>query len=140
LIAHELVTNAARHACFDARAGEIKLKLSRIGALVNCVVLDNGSRSAGGASGRELRISNDLAKGLGGRVEHGYGAEFTSIVLSFPLTERERQANWAMATRRMRPSRRPKLSPMLRSEPASSGQMPDALGELLSPRPHRDVL
>lgn len=140
LIAHELVTNAARHACFDARAGEIKLKLSRIGALVNCVVLDNGSRSAGGASGRELRISNDLAKGLGGRVEHGYGAEFTSVVLSFPLTERERQANWAMATRRMRPSRRPKLSPMLRSEPASSGQMPDALGELLSPRHHRDVL
>ena len=33
---------------FDARAGEIKIKLTRSGALVNCVVLDNGSRSARG--------------------------------------------------------------------------------------------
>ncbi|MBR1212820.1 sensor histidine kinase [Bradyrhizobium sp. JYMT SZCCT0180] len=101
LIVHGLVTNAAKHACFDARSGEIRVKLTRTGALVNCVVLDNGSRAARGAAGRGLRISNDLAKDLGGRVEHGSGDEFTSVVLSFPLSARERQANSAIAERRI---------------------------------------
>jgi anti-sigma regulatory factor (Ser/Thr protein kinase) len=106
LIVHDLIANAARHACFDGRAGEIKVRLSRIGALVNCVVLDNGSRSTRAAHGRELRTSNDLAKGLSSRVEHGFGTEFTSVVLSFRMTDRERQANWTMAVRRMRSPRR----------------------------------
>jgi len=92
LIVHDLIVNAARHACFDARPGEIKVKLARIGAVANCVVLDNGSRSARATLGRELQISSDLAKGLGGRIEHGFAAEFTSVVLSFHLSERERQA------------------------------------------------
>jgi two-component sensor histidine kinase len=170
LIVHELVTNAANHACFDARAGAIKIKLTRTGPLVNCVILDNGSRSARGAVGRRLRISNDLAKGLGGRVEHGFGTEFTSVVLSFPLAKRERQANWVMATRRMRPLRRlrarasdalalcagagsrgqgsrhfstrpdPNASPAHRGELASACPAPDALGELLSPCHRTDVL
>lgn len=139
LIAHELVTNAAKYACFDTRAGEIRIKLSRIGALVNCVVLDNGSRSARDVPGRELRISNDLAKALGGRVEHGFGAEFTSVVLSFPLTERERQANWAMATRQLRSPRRPKVAASRQAELASLRKGPDVLGELLSPSHRMDV-
>ena len=169
LIVHGLVTDAAKHACFEARTGEIRIKLSRIGALVNCVVLDNGSRSARGAAGRGLRISNDLAKGLGGRVEHGFGDEFTSVVLSFPLSERERQANWAMAKRRiMRSPRRVKSQPIRclgashRSEaapdqdsrpvatrldpnpargaqPVSPVQAADVLGELLSPGHRMDV-
>lgn len=140
LIAHELVTNAAKHACFDTRAGAIRIKLSRIGALVNCVVLDNGSRAARDVSGRELRISNALAKALGGRVEHGFGAEFTSVVLSFPLTERERQANWAMATRRLRSPRRPKLPAMHQAELHSRHQGgADILGELLSPSHRMDA-
>lgn len=140
LIAHELVTNAAKHACFDTRAGAIRIKLSRIGALVNCVVLDNGSRAARDVSARELRISNDLAKALGGRVEHGFGAEFTSVVLSFPLTERERQANWAMAKRRMRSPRRPKVSATGEAELHSSNRGgADALGELLSPSHRMDA-
>jgi two-component sensor histidine kinase len=170
LIVHELVTNAAKHACFDARAGAIRVKLARIDALVNCVVLDNGSRSARGAVGRGFRISNDLAKGLGGRVEHGFGTEFTSVVLSFPLVERERQANWAMATRRMRSPRgrrvrasdastlcagpnsrdqgsrpfatgpNPNVSPAHGGELVSARPAPDVLGELLSPRHRTDVL
>jgi two-component sensor histidine kinase len=153
LIVHELVTNAAKHACFDAR----------MGPLVNCVIVDNGSRSARGAVGRRQQISNDLAKGLGGRVEHGFGTEFTSVVLSFPLAERERQANRVIATRRMRPPRRlrvresdalalcagagsrgqgsrhfatepdPNVSSAHRGELASACPAPDALGELLSP-------
>ena len=126
LIVHGLVTNAARHACFEARTGEIKVKLTRTGALVNCVVLDNGSRSARGAAGRGLRISNDLAKDLDGRVEHGFGIDFTSVVLSFPLTERERQANGAIAKRRIiRSPRQPTVSPSDASALCTGASCPD---------------
>jgi hypothetical protein len=162
LIIHGLVTEAAKHACFEARTGEIKVKLTRIGAVVNCVVLDNGSRSVRGAAGRVVRVSNDLAKSLGGRVEHGFGTDFTSVVLSFPLTERERQANWAMAKRRIirspsrskvnpsdasalcpgakRPDRgsrpvatRPDSNPARGAQPICARPAPDVLRELLSP-------
>lgn len=105
LIVHGLVTSAATHACFDGRTGHIKIKLTRIGAVVNCVIADNGSRSSRRSSNREFRISNDLAKSLGGRIERGFGSEFTSTVLSFPLTEREWQANGTMMSRRTAPSR-----------------------------------
>jgi two-component sensor histidine kinase len=106
LIVHGLVAGAARHACFDGRAGHIKIKLTRIGAIVNCVIAANGSRPSRKTSNREFRISNDLAKSLGGRIERGSGDEFTSTVLSFPLTEREWQANCTMVSRRTAPSRR----------------------------------
>jgi two-component sensor histidine kinase len=167
LIVHDLIANAAKHAYFDARSGEIKVKLTRIGSVANCVVLDNGSRSAPIALGRELRISNDLAKGLGGRIEHGFAAEFTSVVISFHLSERERQASWSMATRRMR-SPRPltarsvtpgsdsglsdQVQPpaAMRTDPNSSAARPneqsslsrgsDVLGELLSPSHRMDAL
>jgi two-component sensor histidine kinase len=126
MIVHGLVSNAARHACFEARTGEIKIKLTRTGALVNCVVLDNGSRPARGAAGRGLRISNDLAKGLGGRVEHGAGNKFTSVVLSFPLSERERQANCAIAKRRIiRSPRRLRVSPSDASALCTGASSPD---------------
>ncbi|WP_342711833.1 sensor histidine kinase [Bradyrhizobium sp. B124] len=169
LIVHALVTNAATHACFEARTGEIKIKLTRIGGLVNCVVLDNGSRPSRSAAGRGLRLSNDLAKGLGGRVEHGFGDEFTSVVLSFPLSTRERQANGATVKRRiMRSPRRsnvgasdasalrteancpdrdshpvatrPDLHPAHGAELVSARPAADALGALLSPRHRMDLL
>lgn len=105
LIVHELVTHAARCACFDGRAGQIKIKLTRSGALADCVIVDNGSRPARRAAERELRISRDLAKALGGRIERSFGSQSTSVVLSFPLTERERSVNWTIATRRMKPPR-----------------------------------
>jgi two-component sensor histidine kinase len=168
LIVHGLVTEAARHACFEARTGEIKVKLTRIGALVNCVILDNGSRSARNVAGRGLRLSNDLAKDLGGRVEHSSGNEFTSVVLSFPLSERERQANRAVAKRRIirsprrskvspadasalypgakRPDRgsrpvaiRPDPNPARGAQPVSSRPAADVLGELLSAAQRMDV-
>ncbi|MCP3459571.1 sensor histidine kinase [Bradyrhizobium sp. CCGUVB23] len=169
LIVHELVTHAARHACFDGRAGQIKIKLTRIGALANCVIVDNGSRSARDASDRELRIAKDLARALGGRIEQGFGAEFTSVVLSFPLTERERRANSTIATRQVKPRRRtraiasiatklvaraitpdhgscivasqpePKLSRQHGGELAVPRQAPDVLGELLSPSHRTDA-
>jgi two-component sensor histidine kinase len=168
LIVHGLVTDAAKHACFEARTGEIRIKLSLIGTLVNCVILDNGSRPARGAEGRGHRISNDLAKGLGGRVEHGFGDEFTSVVVSFPLTEREWQANWTIVKRRIRQSprrskvsrsdssafctgagsadrdsrpvtTRPDPSPARGAQPVSARQAADVLGELLSPGHRMDV-
>ncbi|MDE5445364.1 sensor histidine kinase [Bradyrhizobium sp. CSA207] len=168
LIVHDLIVNAAKHAYFDARSGEIKVKLSRIGSVANCVVLDNGSRPVRAVLGRELQISNDLAKGLGGRIEHGFAAEFTSVVLSFHLSERERQASWSMATRRMRSPRSlkfrssgtsgadsglsdqieppaairtdPNSSAARPNEPASLGRGPDVLGNLLSPSHRMDAL
>ena len=168
LIVHGLITNAAKHARFEARIGEIRVKLTRTGALVNCVVLDNGSRSARGAAGRALRISNDLAKGLGGRVEHGFGDEFTSVVLSFPLTEREQLANSAVtkgrnvrSPRRLRdgpfdalslctgassPDRnsrpvatRPDPNSLRGAQPVLVRPVADVLGELLSPGHRMDV-
>jgi two-component sensor histidine kinase len=168
LIVHDLIVTAAKHAYFEARAGEIKVKLARIGAVANCVVLDNGSRSARATLGRKLQISSDLAKGLGGRIEHGYAAEFTSVVLSFHLSEREQQANSSMVTRRLR-SRRPlkARSPVapgsesrlldqvqrpaaigadpnpLRArpnEPAALSRGSDVLGEFLSPSHRMDAL
>jgi two-component sensor histidine kinase len=105
LIVQGLVTSAATLACFDGRTGQIKIKLTRIGAIVNCVIADNGSRPSRRSSARDFRISNDLAKSLDGRIERGFGSEFTSTVLSFPLTEREWQANGTMMSRRTAPSR-----------------------------------
>jgi two-component sensor histidine kinase len=136
LIVHGLVTNAAKHACFEARSGEIRVKLTRTGALVNCVVLDNGSRSARCAAGGGLRLSNDLAKNLGGRVEHGSGNEFTSVVLSFPLAERERQANGAMVKRRiMRSPRRSKVSASDASALCAGASSPDRDRRPVATRP-----
>ena len=140
LIVHGLVINAAKHACFEERTGEIRVKLTRIGALVNCVVLDNGSRSARGAAGRGLRISNDLAKGLGGRVEHGFGKGFTSVVLSFPLAKREREANWAMAKRRIiRSARRLRVSPSDASALCTGANCADRSGHPIATGPDPNV-
>jgi hypothetical protein len=44
--------------------------------------------------------SERSAKSLGGRIEYGFGAQFSSFPLVFPLTERERRANRAVASRR----------------------------------------
>jgi two-component sensor histidine kinase len=132
LIVHGLVMHAARHACFDSRPGQIRIKLTRTGALVNCVVLDNGSRPARETSDRELHIARDIARALGGRIEPGFGAEFTSIVLSFPLTKRERDANWTIATRQMRAPRRTRAVTSNETAPVSCRSR-DALGGLLSP-------
>jgi hypothetical protein len=170
LIVHELVTSAARNACFDARDGQIKVRLTRSGTLVNCVVADNGSRRGRNAWDRGFRISNELAKDLGGRIERGFGTEFTSVILSFTLTEREQQANWTMAMRQMKPPRPPRSAGFdapatgagadvsnQGSRPIATGsnpeparehrgelgpacQAPDVLGELLSPCYRTDSL
>jgi two-component sensor histidine kinase len=115
LAVYELVTNAVRHACFDGRNGEIKIKLMRAGSWVNCRVTDNGSGLGRIKAGRGLRIVSELAKSLGGRVDHTFGTTWTSFVLDFPLTERERRANRAVVARRPRTGRRLKAMPALTS-------------------------
>ena len=62
LAVYELVTNAVRHACFDGRDGEIKIKLMRAGSWVNCRVTDNGSGLGRIKPGRGLRIVGELAR------------------------------------------------------------------------------
>jgi len=105
---HELVTNAARHACFDGRPGEIKIKLSLAHPVVNCIIADNGSLSTRLKPARGLGLVRDLIRSLGGRLEYGFGPEYSSFLLVFVLTERERRANRAAASRRARTPRRPK--------------------------------
>jgi two-component sensor histidine kinase len=109
LIVHELVTNAVRHACFDGRDGEIRIKLMRAGSWVHCKVTDNGSALARVKPGRGLRIVGELAESLGGRMGHSFGTESTSFGLDFPLTQREQHAS--RTVRRPRTRRRLKAAP-----------------------------
>jgi two-component sensor histidine kinase len=124
LAVYELVTNAVRHACFDGREGEIKIKLMRAGSWVNCRVTDNGSGLGRIKLGRGLRIVGDLAESLGGRMGHTFGTTSTSFALDFPLTQREQHANRAVASRRPRTSRRLKTLAPLPSSPTAA-ERPD---------------
>ena len=108
---HELMMNAARHACFDGRAGEIRIELSLAHPLVNCIVVDNGTLSARLKPARGLGLVRDLSRSLDGRLDYGFGSEHSSFLLVFLLTERERRANRAVATRRARTPRRPRTIP-----------------------------
>jgi len=119
LIVHELVANAVRHACFDGRDGELKIKLTRAGSWVNCRVTDNGSGPGRIKPGRGLRIVGELAKSLGGRMGHTFGVTWTSFALDFPLTQREQHANRAVAARRPRTGRRLRTISPLPSVPAA---------------------
>jgi two-component sensor histidine kinase len=121
LAVHEIVTNAARHACFDGRDGAIKIKLSFADPVVNCIVADNGSLSARLKPTRGLQMARDLIKSLSGRIGYGFGAQFSSFLLVFPLSERERQANRVVASRRARGARQRKaMPPLSRSQAASA--------------------
>ena len=136
LAVYELVTNAVRHACFDGRDGEIKIKLMRAGSWVNCRVTDNGSGLARIKPGRGLRIVGELAKSLGGRMGHTFGTTSTSFVLDFPLTQREQHANRAVVARRPRTGRRLKTMPPLPSAPVArrAGKSPHRAATTLDRR------
>jgi two-component sensor histidine kinase len=119
LAVHELVINAARHACFDGRDGAIKVKLSLTGSVVNCTIADNGSLSARLKPGQGLQIVRKLAKSLGGRLEYGFGEQFSCFLLVFAVTERERRAHRAVAQRRTNATHQGKIVPAVaRSQPA----------------------
>jgi len=107
LAIYELVTNAARHARFDGRNGEIKISLMRAGSWVNCRVIDNGSGLGRIKLGRGLRIVGELASSLGGRIDRTSGPIWNSFSLDFPLTKREQR----VVRRRPRSNRRLKPLP-----------------------------
>jgi two-component sensor histidine kinase len=111
LAVYELVTNAARHACFDGREGEIKIELIRAGSWVNCRVADNGSGVGRIKPGRGLQILGELASSLGGRIDRASGPMWNSFSLDFPLAQPERRANRTVTARRPRTDRRLKPLP-----------------------------
>jgi two-component sensor histidine kinase len=92
LIVSELLTNAARHAQFDARHPELRVELRLAGHVVKCRVADNGSAPEPIRRGRGLAIIGELASSLGGRVHTSSAAEGSSFLLTFPLTEVEQRA------------------------------------------------
>jgi two-component sensor histidine kinase len=87
MIVYELVTNAARHARFAGRDGEIRVELLRSGAFVRCKVLDNGVAPAHVQRGRGLKIVGELIKALDGRFEQKFGPEGSMSILVFPYSE-----------------------------------------------------
>jgi two-component sensor histidine kinase len=129
---HELMMNAARHACFDGRTGEIRIKLSLAHPVFNCIVADNGTLSARLKPARGLGLVRDLTKSLGGRLEYGFGSEYSSFLLRFLLTERERRANRAVATRRARTPRQPKTIPF-GVRPGCDTTVPESCGNSVAP-------
>src|SRR5581483_9823791 len=124
LMVHELITNAARHACFGGRAGEIRVELQRAGPSAKCIVTDNGSPVAGFKPGRGLKIVNELVKGMAGRLQHRLGDAGACCVVVFPLTERELAAEEAAAARRAKTARRLKA---IRSAPGARRRRPDPM-------------
>ena len=129
---HELLTNSARHACFDGQAGEIKIRLSLRDQVVNCIIADNGSLSARLKPASGLGIVRDLIKSLGGRLEYGFGPEYSSFLLVFVLTERERRANRAVASRRARAPHRQTIHSI--PSQTATGRVPNPAGT--PSRPH----
>ena len=124
LAVHELVTNAARHASFDGQDGAIRIELSFADPIGKCTIADNGSLSKRLKPAQGLRIVSELAKSLGGRIEYGSGAQFSSFLLVFPLTERERRANRVIVSRRTRGASQRK--PMAPSQASGTKQTLDA--------------
>ena len=121
LAVNELLTNSARHACFDNRNGEIRVELRRGGTNVNCRVSDNGSSTTRVRLMRGLRIVNDLATSLRGRFRRVPSHTGTSFALQFPITEREMRANRVAGSRRTETIRR---LPSMRPIPFEAGSAP----------------
>jgi len=122
LAVYELVTNAVRHACFDGRDGEIKIKLMRAGSWVSCRVTDNGSCLGRIKPGRGLRIVGDLAKSRVAGLATPSGRHRPRSPLDFPLTQREQHANRAVVARRPRSGRRLRTMSPVPSLSAAGGR------------------
>jgi two-component sensor histidine kinase len=123
LIVSELVTNVARHALFDGRHPELRVKLMLAGNVVKCGISDNGSATEPIRRGRGLAIIGELASNLGGRVHTSCAAEGTSFLVTFPLTEAEQRATGAtdVVLLRRRKMRRPRRLQASRTEDLGAG-------------------
>jgi two-component sensor histidine kinase len=118
LIVSELLTNAARHAQFDARQPELRVELELAGNIVKCRVSDNGSTPEPFRRGGGLAIVGELASSLGGRVHTSCAAEGSSFLLTFPLIDTEQRAAAAthVALFKRRKMRRPRRLQASRSK------------------------
>ena len=126
LIVSELLTNVARHAKFDARHPELRVKLMLAGNVVKCGVSDNGSAPEPIRRGRGLEIIGELASSLGGRVHTSCAAEGSYFLLTFPLTEAEQRAAGTtpvirLKRRKMRQLERLEASRSVSWEPSLEG-------------------
>lgn len=87
LILYELVTNAARHAAGKDR--EVRVTLWRTPAVAKCTVSVRGAVATTITPARGLTIISDLAKNLGGQVDHSINNEGISFTLSLPFVGQE---------------------------------------------------
>ena len=83
MIVFELITNSARHA-FGNGSGQVRVELSRVRKVVECMVTDNGSAPANVRRGRGLTIVDELVKGLDGCLNQKFGYTGSVSVLTFP--------------------------------------------------------
>lgn len=83
LIIYELISNCARHA-FNSRGGEIRVEIVSTPDQVECRVSDDGASPLVVHRGRGLRIIDNLAAGLGGRLEQHFGQEGSVSRVIFP--------------------------------------------------------
>lgn len=92
MIVYELLTNAARHARFDGRAGEVSVELTHTGTFVTCKVTDNGTAPEAVRGGRGSKIIGEIAQSLGCTINSSF-AERSYFMLAFPLAEPEWRAS-----------------------------------------------
>lgn len=83
MIVYELIVNSARHA-FSGGGGEIRVELTRAGAIAQCSIVDSGSVAATAAPGRGLKIVDELSKSLGGRFVQKFGPRGSRSLVAFP--------------------------------------------------------
>jgi two-component sensor histidine kinase len=84
LIVSELVTNAARHAFGDRDAGAVAVNVAAAGDDFRCAVSDNGVGASEIFPGRGCRITDALARELGGEIlrEYAEGGSMMTLVVN----------------------------------------------------------
>jgi two-component sensor histidine kinase len=86
LIVSELITNSCRHA-FAEGGGSIRIEFEKRGRRVECRVTDNGSCAKNIRPGQGLKIIENLAHGLNGKVNQRFGDKGAAAIVSFPIAE-----------------------------------------------------
>jgi two-component sensor histidine kinase len=83
MIVYELINNAARHA-FDEAGGKIRVQIAQLGRFVECHVSDTGTAPVLTRRGRGLKIIEELAARLHGRLEQQFGPHGSASRIIFP--------------------------------------------------------
>ena len=95
LVIKQLLANAIDRSA--GKEGKIDMELMHEADFVHCAVSNYETDTSIGVGG--LEFAHQLAKTLRGRIDHWFDDEKTSLVLTVPLTERERQANRVLFAR-----------------------------------------